>query len=75
MLRGFLVCAIRITYVIAKEDRVKTFIVRVSVDAESEVRAKMILEHAIEVGAKEGHPDAEQDEVAVVLDHVDEIEE
>lgn len=52
----------------------KTFIVHVSVDAESEVRAKMILKHCIEAGAVTGCLNAEREEVAVVLDEVDEVE-
>lgn len=52
----------------------KTFIVHVSVDVESGVRAKMIVEHCIEAGAEDGCLDTEQGEVAVVLDEVDEVE-
>jgi len=53
---------------------VKTFIVHVSVDAESEVKAKMIVKHCIEAGAITGCLNPEQGEVAVVLDEVDEVE-
>lgn len=53
----------------------KTFIVHVSVDAESEERAKMIVRHCIEAGGEAGCIDCAHDEVAVVTDVVDEIEE
>ena len=52
----------------------KTFIVHVSVDAESEDRAKMIVKGCIKAGAETGRFNPEQDEVAVVLDSVDEVE-
>lgn len=53
----------------------KTFIVHVSVDAESEDKAKMIVTHCIEAGAVTGCIDCEHEEVAVVTSVVDEIEE
>jgi hypothetical protein len=53
---------------------VKTFIVHVSVDAESEVMAKMIVEHCIKAGAEDGCFNPEQGETAVVLESVDEVE-
>jgi len=54
---------------------VKTFIVHVSVDADSEERARMIVRDCIHAGAAAGCINPEQDEVAVVLDQADEIEE
>ena len=53
----------------------KTFIIHVSVDAEAEERAKMIVRDCIDAGAVTGCINPEQGEVAVVLDLVDEIEE
>ena len=56
-------------------DILKTFIVHVSVDAESGDTAKMIVRTCIESGAVNGCLNAEQNEVAVVLDSVDEVED
>ena len=53
----------------------KTFIVHVSVDAESGDTAKMIVRTCIESGAVNGCLNAEQYEAAVVLDSVDEVED
>lgn len=53
----------------------KTFIVHVSVDAETKERAEMIVKHCIEAGAVTDCFYPEQDEVAVVLSNTDEIED
>ena len=52
----------------------KTFIIHVSVDAESEVRAKMLVKHCIEAGAVTGCIAPEEGEVAIVLESVDEVD-
>lgn len=53
----------------------KTFIVHVSVDAESRDRAEMLMKHCVEAGATTGCIDAAGGEVAVVLGTTDEIED
>lgn len=58
----------------------KTFIVHVSVDAESKDRAKEIVEDRIHKGRLSQHTSPEDEilregEVAVVLNDIDEIEE
>lgn len=53
----------------------KTFIVHVSVDAESKDRSEMLVKHCIEAGAVTGCIDAAGGEVAVVLNATDEIED
>lgn len=57
----------------------KTFIVHISVDAESKARAKEIVEDCMQAGGRSEPISAEGEifhagEVAVVLDDVDEIE-
>lgn len=57
----------------------KTFIIHISVDAESADRAKEIVEDCMQVGGRSEPISAEGEifhpgEVAVVLDNVDEIE-
>lgn len=56
----------------------KTFIVHVSVDAESKDRAKKLVEDCLEALSEHTSPEGEmfhEGEVAVVLEEVDEIEE
>jgi len=53
---------------------IKTFIVHVSVDAVSSDRAEMLVRDCIAAGAVTGCFSPEEDEVAVVLCNVDEIE-
>ena len=58
-----------------KEGKMKTFIVHVSVDAESADRANMLVRHCIEAGAVTGCLNTGQGEVAIVLDdNIDEVE-
>ena len=53
----------------------KTFIVHVSVDAQSGDVAKTIVRECIKAGAVKGYFKPEQGEAAVVIDAVDEVEE
>jgi len=52
----------------------KTFIVHISVDAQSVERAEMLVKHCIEAGAVTGCFAPEEGEVAVVLSDTDEVE-
>lgn len=54
----------------------KTFVVHVSVDAESVERAEMLVKDCVDAGAITGCIDTEKEEVAVVLKgRTEEIEE
>lgn len=53
----------------------KTFVVHVSVDAESKERAEMLVKHCVEAGAVTGCISSEEGEVAVVLSTTEEIED